>query len=290
MEVMVWTLMSLSLPLERSSVKAKVTSRCVHVCMCAHSDVRCHLLPCVLQMAIMFMKIDTNCDGTVDWDEFCTYMLLEYQEKDSMTRGGRMPYPHPLRTVTRQVLCRLGVWHRRVGRVPWGVAQEGGAWPMGCGTGGRGVAHGLWHRREGRGPWGVAQEGGAWPMGCGTGGRGMAHGVWHRREGHGPWGVAQEGGAWLVRQCRYYCRCSVSSPHREVLSAVRHMPTAPQTAADHSVAVSNDGGRYITAGQDGCVCVWKSNLSLTRTIQVRGGGGVLWHGVLNAPVLYGHGH
>ena len=32
---------------------------------------------------------------------------------------------------------------------------------------------GVWHRREGHGPWGVAQEGGAWPMGCGTGGRGM---------------------------------------------------------------------------------------------------------------------
>ena len=74
-----------------------------------------------------------------------------------------------------------------------------------------------------------------------------------------------------MKQCRYYCRWSVSSPHREVLSAVRHMPTVPQTAADHSVAVVSDGGRYITAGQDGCVCVWKSNLSLTRTIQVRGG-------------------
>ena len=102
--------------------------------MCARmcADVCCHLppLPCVFQMAIMFMKIDTNCDGTVDWDEFCTYMLLEYQEKDSMTRGGRMPYPHPLRTVTRQVLCRLGV--RR-----------------GCGTGVRGMVHGVWHRRRG---------------------------------------------------------------------------------------------------------------------------------------------
>ena len=116
---------------------------CAH--MCAHTpvcaDVCCHLppLPCVFQMAIMFMKIDTNCDGTVDWDEFCTYMLLEYQEKDSMTRGGRMPYPHPLRTVTRQVLCRLGV--RR------GCGTGGGAWSMGCGTGG-----------------------GAWSMGRGTGG------------------------------------------------------------------------------------------------------------------------
>lgn len=32
----------------------------------------------------MFMKVDTNCDGTVDMDEYLTYMLLEYQEKQSM--------------------------------------------------------------------------------------------------------------------------------------------------------------------------------------------------------------
>jgi hypothetical protein len=30
------------------------------------------------------MKVDTNCDGTVDMDEYLTYMLLEYQEKQSM--------------------------------------------------------------------------------------------------------------------------------------------------------------------------------------------------------------
>ena len=27
----------------------------------------------------IFMKVDTNCDGTVDWDEYLSYMLLEYQ-------------------------------------------------------------------------------------------------------------------------------------------------------------------------------------------------------------------
>lgn len=32
----------------------------------------------------MFMKVDTNCDGTVDWDEYLSYMLLEYREKDAM--------------------------------------------------------------------------------------------------------------------------------------------------------------------------------------------------------------
>ena len=65
----------------------------------------------------------------------------------------------------------------------------------------------------------------------------------------------------------------VLSPHREVLSAVQHMPAQPQVVNDHlghGVAVGSDGGRYITASRDGCVCVWKSNLALTRTIQVRG--------------------
>ena len=32
----------------------------------------------------LFMKVDTNCDGNVDWDELLSYMLLEIQEKDAM--------------------------------------------------------------------------------------------------------------------------------------------------------------------------------------------------------------
>ncbi|RXM93409.1 Microtubule-associated protein RP/EB family member 1 [Acipenser ruthenus] len=28
---------------------------------------------------IIFMKVDTNCDGSVDWDEYLNYMLLEYR-------------------------------------------------------------------------------------------------------------------------------------------------------------------------------------------------------------------
>ncbi|XP_041461483.1 WD repeat-containing protein on Y chromosome-like isoform X2 [Lytechinus variegatus] len=30
----------------------------------------------------LFMKIDFNSEGTIDWDEFCTYMQLEYEEKE----------------------------------------------------------------------------------------------------------------------------------------------------------------------------------------------------------------
>ncbi|XP_062516095.1 WD repeat-containing protein on Y chromosome-like isoform X2 [Corticium candelabrum] len=52
------------------------------------------------QMNFMFMKIDSNCDGTIDWDEFCTYMLLQYQEKDGMGSTDRdKPFPRPLRII-----------------------------------------------------------------------------------------------------------------------------------------------------------------------------------------------
>ena len=50
-------------------------------------------LPGYFQMKIMFMKIDTNCDGTVDWDEFCTYMLLEYKERQDMNYVNETPFP-----------------------------------------------------------------------------------------------------------------------------------------------------------------------------------------------------
>ena len=33
----------------------------------------------------IFMKVDTNCDGTVDWDEYLTYMLLECRGQDTMS-------------------------------------------------------------------------------------------------------------------------------------------------------------------------------------------------------------
>ena len=32
------------------------------------------------------MKIDTSSDGYIDWDEFCSYMQLEYAEKEAVNR------------------------------------------------------------------------------------------------------------------------------------------------------------------------------------------------------------
>ena len=44
--------------------------------------------------------MDTNCDGTVDWDEYLSYMLLEYREKDQMIFLNKdKPFPNRLRLV-----------------------------------------------------------------------------------------------------------------------------------------------------------------------------------------------
>lgn len=32
-----------------------------------------------------YMQVDANCDGSVDWDEYLSYMLLEFQEKSQMS-------------------------------------------------------------------------------------------------------------------------------------------------------------------------------------------------------------
>ncbi|XP_071962420.1 WD repeat-containing protein on Y chromosome-like [Antedon mediterranea] len=53
------------------------------------------------ELAIVFMKVDANCDGTVDWDEYLSYMLFEYQERDLMCNLFKdIPFPRPLREIT----------------------------------------------------------------------------------------------------------------------------------------------------------------------------------------------
>ncbi|XP_072043758.1 LOW QUALITY PROTEIN: cilia- and flagella-associated protein 337-like [Amphiura filiformis] len=44
------------------------------------------------QMESLFAKVDTSADGMVDWNEFCTYMLLHYKESDAMKRKQAMPF------------------------------------------------------------------------------------------------------------------------------------------------------------------------------------------------------
>ncbi|XP_076314990.1 WD repeat-containing protein on Y chromosome-like [Tachypleus tridentatus] len=53
------------------------------------------------ELELIFMKIDTNCDGTIDWEEYLSYMLLEYLEKDSMSSNYReKPFPGKLRLIS----------------------------------------------------------------------------------------------------------------------------------------------------------------------------------------------
>ena len=123
---------------------------------------------------------------------------------------------------------------------------------------------------------GVWSSGGVLAVGVWSSGGVVAVEMWSSR-GVVAVGVWSSGGVVTVGVwwC-YVCLCCVSSPHREAISAARHMPSAPQVGGDHlghSMPVGSDGGRYVTASRDGCVCIWKSNLVLTRTIQVMGGAG-----------------
>ncbi|XP_034646268.1 WD repeat-containing protein on Y chromosome-like isoform X2 [Trachemys scripta elegans] len=36
------------------------------------------------QSELLFNKVDTSCDGLIDWNKFCTYLLLYYKERDHM--------------------------------------------------------------------------------------------------------------------------------------------------------------------------------------------------------------
>ena len=38
-------------------------------------------------------QVDTNCDGTVDWEEYLMFMLLECREKDQMLALALKPFP-----------------------------------------------------------------------------------------------------------------------------------------------------------------------------------------------------
>ncbi|XP_063000291.1 EF-hand calcium-binding domain-containing protein 8 [Elgaria multicarinata webbii] len=40
---------------------------------------------------VIFMKVDTNCDGSVDWEEYLNYMLREYRGKDDMLKNKMLP-------------------------------------------------------------------------------------------------------------------------------------------------------------------------------------------------------
>lgn len=51
-------------------------------------------------LELLFMKVDANCDGSVDWEEFVTYILLEFQEKSLMLKMLKeTPFPNERREI-----------------------------------------------------------------------------------------------------------------------------------------------------------------------------------------------
>ncbi|XP_071797033.1 cilia- and flagella-associated protein 337-like isoform X1 [Asterias amurensis] len=53
------------------------------------------------QMENLFAKVDTSADGMVDWNEFCTYMLLHYRENDNIKRELPLTYEPNIRHITQ---------------------------------------------------------------------------------------------------------------------------------------------------------------------------------------------
>lgn len=52
------------------------------------------------QIEVLFMKVDANCDGVVDWEEYVTYNLLEYQERTIMYEMLKdKPFPPEIREI-----------------------------------------------------------------------------------------------------------------------------------------------------------------------------------------------
>ncbi|XP_022084992.1 WD repeat-containing protein on Y chromosome-like [Acanthaster planci] len=54
-----------------------------------------------VQMENLFAKVDTSADGMVDWNEFCTYMLLHYRENDNVRKELPFKYEAHYRHVSQ---------------------------------------------------------------------------------------------------------------------------------------------------------------------------------------------
>ena len=77
-------------------------------------------------------QVDNDCDGTVDWNEYLSYMLLEYQEKDNMlTHHLVTPFAFPMaekpsnhvESISR--ICLLQVGRTRLDRFFFVISYGG---------------------------------------------------------------------------------------------------------------------------------------------------------------------
>lgn len=66
------------------------------------------------QIELLFKKVDANCDGRVDWEEYVTYNLLEYQERTLMIERLRdRPFPPETKDINtrhRETIVRVAIY------------------------------------------------------------------------------------------------------------------------------------------------------------------------------------
>lgn len=57
------------------------------------TDFLCYLLSCCYSCVL---QVDIASDGLVDWDEFCTYLMLQFEENDQASKvSGNTFVPKP---------------------------------------------------------------------------------------------------------------------------------------------------------------------------------------------------
>jgi len=39
-----------------------------------------------------YTQIDTTCDGLINWNQFCSYLLMQFQDKDKLMYGRPVPF------------------------------------------------------------------------------------------------------------------------------------------------------------------------------------------------------
>ena len=61
----------------------------------------------------LLFQMDANSDGTLEWNEYISYLLLEYQERQTMLAYDQdTPFPYPMEVLERShvdSVCRIAM-------------------------------------------------------------------------------------------------------------------------------------------------------------------------------------
>ncbi|XP_065898350.1 cilia- and flagella-associated protein 337-like isoform X2 [Dysidea avara] len=62
-------------------------------------------------LSLLFVKIDTTCDGLIDWNQFCSYLLMQFQDKDRLVYGRPVPFQSQVKLrhnmYNKETICRI---------------------------------------------------------------------------------------------------------------------------------------------------------------------------------------